>query len=160
MLNSIRGLIRTAAKNDKRLGMLTTMVILFSRYSWARNIMFRCKAGSRLRVTDYSFIADAVKRGIASKDSIYCSDEGIFVPLHINGVDTVVEIFRDYFQFSYGRRILRFYSSWEQIGNAILDNFFSNIYSDLDLNGRTMIDVGAGIGDTPILFAIGGAFPR
>jgi FkbM family methyltransferase len=157
MLNSIRGLIRTAAKSDDRLGMLTTMAILLSRYSWARNIMLRCKTGSRLRVTVYSFIVDAVKRGMASKDSIYCGNESISVPLHINGGDTVVEIFRDYFQFNYGGRILRFYSSWEQIGNVILDNFFSNIYSDLDLDGKVVIDVGAGIGDTPILFAITGA---
>jgi FkbM family methyltransferase len=159
MLSSVRGLVRTAAKNDRRLGMLTTMAILLSRYSWARKIMFRCKSKirSRLRVTVYSFIADAMKRGVASEDNIHCIDEGIFVPIHIDGVDTVVGIFRDYFQFSYGGRILRFYSSWEQIGNVILDNFFSNIYNDLDLGGRIVIDVGAGIGDTPILFAIRGA---
>jgi FkbM family methyltransferase len=157
MLSSVRGLVRKAAKSDERLGMLTTMVILLSRYSWARDIMLRCKARSRLRVTIYSFVVDAMKRSIASGDNIHCSDESISVPLHINGVDTVVEIFRDYFQFSYGRRILRFYSSWEQIGNVILDNFFSNIYSDLDLDGKVVIDVGAGIGDTPILFAIRGA---
>jgi FkbM family methyltransferase len=156
MLSSVRGLIRKVAKSNKSLGMLTTMAILLSRYSWARKIMLRCKSkiGSRLRVTVYSFIADVVKRGMASEDNIHCSDEGIFVPLHINGVDTVVEIFRDYFQFSYGGRIL---SSWAQIGNVILDNFFSNIYNDLDLGGRIVIDVGAGIGDTPILFAIRGA---
>jgi FkbM family methyltransferase len=159
MLSSVRGLVRKAAKSDERLGMLTTMAILLSRHSWARNIMFRCKSGirSRLRLTVYSFIADAVKRGMASEDNIHCIDEGIFVPLHINGVNTVVEIFRDYFQFSYGGRILRFYSSWEQIGNVILDNFFSNIYNDLDLDGKIVVDVGAGIGDTPILFAIRGA---
>ena len=111
MLNIVKGIIRTAAENDRRLGMLTTMAILLSRYSWARKIMIGCKIGSRLRITVYSFIADAVKRGIASEDNIHCIDEGIFVPLHINGVDTVVEIFGDYFQFSYGGRILRFYSS-------------------------------------------------
>jgi FkbM family methyltransferase len=160
MLSGVRGLIRTAARNDRRLGMLTTMAILLSRYSWARNIMLRCKSKTRsrlLRVTVYSFIADAVKRGMVSEGNIHCSDEGILVPLRINGVDTVVEIFEEYFQFSYSGRILRFYSSWEQIGNVILDNFFSNIYSDLDLGGRIVIDVGAGIGDTPILFAIRGA---
>jgi FkbM family methyltransferase len=43
------------------------------------------------------------------------------------------------------------------IGDIVLENFVGGAYDDLDVGGRTVVDVGAGVGDTAILFSLRGA---
>ena len=41
--------------------------------------------------------------------------------------------------------------------DIVRENFVGGAYDDLDVGGRTVVDVGAGVGDTEILFALRGA---
>jgi len=43
------------------------------------------------------------------------------------------------------------------IYDIVLENFVGRAYDDLDVGGRTVVDVGAGLGDTAILFSLRGA---
>jgi len=43
------------------------------------------------------------------------------------------------------------------IGDIVLENFVGGAYDDLDVGGKTVVDVGAGVGDTAILFSLRGA---
>jgi FkbM family methyltransferase len=43
------------------------------------------------------------------------------------------------------------------IYDIVLENFVGGAYDDLDVGGRTIVDVGAGVGDTAILFSLRGA---
>jgi FkbM family methyltransferase len=43
------------------------------------------------------------------------------------------------------------------IGDIVLENFVGGAYDDLDVGGRTVVDVGTGVGDTAILFSLRGA---
>ena len=43
------------------------------------------------------------------------------------------------------------------IGDIVRENFVGGAYDDLDVGGRTVVDVGAGVGDTAILFSLRGA---
>jgi FkbM family methyltransferase len=43
------------------------------------------------------------------------------------------------------------------IGDIVFENFVGGAYDDLDVGGRTVVDVGAGVGDTAILFSLRGA---
>ncbi len=41
--------------------------------------------------------------------------------------------------------------------DIIHENLSGSVYDDLDVGGRTVVDVGAGVGDTAILFSLRGA---
>jgi FkbM family methyltransferase len=43
------------------------------------------------------------------------------------------------------------------LGDVVRENFVGGVYDDLVVGGRTVVDVGAGVGDTAILFALRGA---
>jgi FkbM family methyltransferase len=43
------------------------------------------------------------------------------------------------------------------LGDVVRENFVGGAYDDLDVGGRTVVDVGASVGDTAILFALRGA---
>jgi FkbM family methyltransferase len=43
------------------------------------------------------------------------------------------------------------------IGDIVLENFVGGAYDDLYVGGRTVVDVGAGVGDTAVLFSLRGA---
>jgi FkbM family methyltransferase len=43
------------------------------------------------------------------------------------------------------------------LGDVVRENFVGGAYDDLVVGGRTVVDVGAGVGDTAILFALRGA---
>jgi len=43
------------------------------------------------------------------------------------------------------------------LGDIVRENFLGGAYDDLVVGGRTVVDVGAGVGDTAILFALRGA---
>jgi FkbM family methyltransferase len=62
-----------------------------------------------------------------------------------------------YVYFTYEGRKLRFYDSFEFLRDIVLEVFKGGAYDDFDVRGRTVVDVGAGVGDTAILFALRGA---
>jgi FkbM family methyltransferase len=49
-----------------------------------------------------------------------------------------------------------FYDSLESLYSIIYENFVGGAYDDLNVTGRTVVDVSAGVGDTAILFALRG----
>jgi FkbM family methyltransferase len=62
-----------------------------------------------------------------------------------------------YAYFTYGGRKLLFYDSFELLYDIVFEVFKGGAYDDLYVRGRTVVDVGAGVGDTAILFALRGA---
>jgi FkbM family methyltransferase len=52
---------------------------------------------------------------------------------------------------------IRFYDSFEFLYDIVYENFVNGAYDDLNVAGRTVVDVGAGVGDTAILLALRGA---
>jgi len=60
-----------------------------------------------------------------------------------------------FIQFRYKDRVLKFYfdiNDFVALGEIFRDNTY-----DVDVKGRTVVDVGAGVGDSPIYFALNGA---
>jgi hypothetical protein len=55
-----------------------------------------------------------------------------------------------------GRRV-RLYDSFEFLYDIVFENFAGGAYDDLDVRDRVVVDVGAGVGDTAILFSLMGA---
>jgi len=62
-----------------------------------------------------------------------------------------------YAYFTYGGRKLLFYDSFELLYDIVFEVFKGGAYDELDVRSRTVVDVGAGVGDTAILFALRGA---
>jgi FkbM family methyltransferase len=58
---------------------------------------------------------------------------------------------------SYRGRKIRFYDSFEFLYDIVYENFVGGAYDDLDVVNATVVDVGAGVGDTAILFVLRGA---
>jgi len=52
---------------------------------------------------------------------------------------------------------IRFNDSFEFLYDIVYENFVGGAYDDIDVTGRTVVDVGAGVGDTAILFVLRGA---
>jgi FkbM family methyltransferase len=50
-----------------------------------------------------------------------------------------------------------FYDSFELLYDIVYENIVGGAYDDLDVVNATVVDVGAGVGDTAILFALRGA---
>jgi FkbM family methyltransferase len=46
---------------------------------------------------------------------------------------------------------------YEFLYDIILENFFGGAYVNVDVNNKTVLDIGAGVGDTAILFSLRGA---
>lgn len=55
-----------------------------------------------------------------------------------------------------GRRIL-FYDSFEFLHDIVHENFIGGAYDTLNVANKTVVDIGVGVGDTAILFALRGA---
>ena len=51
---------------------------------------------------------------------------------------------------------VRFYEALDFLDDIVLENF-AGAYDDLDVKDRVVVDVGAGVGDTAILFSLMGA---
>ncbi|PLC63134.1 hypothetical protein B7L70_11715 [Vulcanisaeta sp. EB80] len=63
-----------------------------------------------------------------------------------------------YLILSYGNSKVRFHvNSSAFLYDIVRENFVGGVYDDLVVGGRTVVDVGAGVGDTAILFALRGA---
>jgi len=52
---------------------------------------------------------------------------------------------------------IRLYDAFSFLNDIVNENFFGEAYDDLDVNGKTVVDIGAGLGDTAILFSLKGA---
>ncbi len=63
------------------------------------------------------------------------------------------------FVFNYlGREVRLFLDDFPYFLHDILfENFLGDAYNDLEVGNRIVVDVGAGVGDTAILFALRGA---
>jgi FkbM family methyltransferase len=62
-----------------------------------------------------------------------------------------------YAVFTYRGHKIRFYDSFEFLYDIVFENFVGGAYDDLDIDNKVVIDVGAGVGDTAILFSLRGA---
>jgi len=62
-----------------------------------------------------------------------------------------LEINDDYMKFTYMNRVVKFYG-WKYGDPAA--PFALHEYKFLDVNGKTIVDIGASIGDTPVYFAL------
>jgi len=51
---------------------------------------------------------------------------------------------------------IRLYDAFIFLNDIINENFFGGAYDELDVNGKTVVDIGAGLGDTAILFSLKG----
>jgi FkbM family methyltransferase len=78
-----------------------------------------------------------------------------------NGKRYNMRITQDFVESNYKNRRLRFhYGTSEEKIHAVLmiiGEFFDEPHSELDVNGRDVVDIGAYIGDTAIYFALNGA---
>lgn len=63
-----------------------------------------------------------------------------------------------YLILSYRNSKIRFHAnSGAFLYDVVRENFLGGAYDDLDVSGKTVVDIGAGVGDTAILFALRGA---
>ena len=62
-----------------------------------------------------------------------------------------------FMEFDYMGRSVRFFDPTPFLYDILFENFYGGAYDDLDVSGRVVVDIGAGIGDTPILFLVRGA---
>ena len=73
----------------------------------------------------------------------------------INGVECNELV---YLIHNIGNNRVRFHvNSAAFLFDIVHENFVGGAYDDLDVGGRTVVDVGAGVGDTAILFSLRGA---
>jgi FkbM family methyltransferase len=62
-----------------------------------------------------------------------------------------------YAVFTYMGRKIRFYDSFEFLYDIVFENFVGGAYDDIDTDNKVVIDIGAGVGDTAVLFSLRGA---
>ena len=60
-------------------------------------------------------------------------------------------------EFSYMGRWVRFFDPTPFLHDILFEVFYGWSYTELDVGGRVVVDVGAGIGDTAVLFLLRGA---
>jgi len=75
----------------------------------------------------------------------------------ITDVGFDISFINDYVEFTYNDKNIRFKDSFEFLNDIIFENFIGGAYDDVDVIGKTVVDVGAGVGDTAILFSLRGA---
>jgi len=82
----------------------------------------------------------------------------IIIRAYYEGVIEGVEC-RDslYTVFTYMGRRIHLYKAFEFLYDIVFENFYGGVYSGVDVGGKTVVDVGAGVGDTAILFSLMGA---
>ena len=82
----------------------------------------------------------------------------LIVSAYYNGVFEELECSDSlYAILTYEGRRIRFYDSFEFLYDIVFENFIGGAYSGVDVRSRTVVDVGAGVGDTAILFSLRGA---
>jgi len=109
-----------------------------------------------------------IRRGII-KGSITikcCSNEYVLSPrLYSNIISAYYDsVFEEleccgslYAVFTYRGWKIRFCDSFEFLRDIVFENFIGGAYDDIDAGNRVVIDIGAGVGDTAILFSLKGA---
>ena len=121
-----------------------TFKAYMSAYDKPLNVMFRTA------LNKFPFTAklrNGLEVEIKSKRHAY-----FFTTLHDLDIIFVTDRF---IQFRYMDRILKFY--FDINGFVALGEIFRDGIYDIDVKGRTVVDVGAGIGDSPVYFALNGA---
>ena len=110
-----------------------------------------------------------MKRGLVRKGSIAvkCNDRVYMLTPETYGT-IIYAYYRKAFEslecsdniyavVSYRGWKIHFYDSFEFLHDIVYENFVGGAYDDLDVVNATVVDVGAGVGDTAILFVLRGA---
>ncbi|GAB6944287.1 FkbM family methyltransferase [Vulcanisaeta sp. JCM 14467] len=100
----------------------------------------------------YSFIVNSYYDG--NINDVHCLDSRI--NLRYRDIPLAV-IPPSFIEFSYSNKSIRLTSPISFIYDILFENFLGGAYDDVDVSGRVVVDVGAGIGDTAVLFALRGA---
>jgi FkbM family methyltransferase len=111
-----------------------------SKYGLAVNhIKLKCDNDREYTLTRhlYPYIVNAYYDGLI--DGVEC-DEAMYLIIDVGSYRLRLHVDSAFF-----------------IGDVVLENFVGGAYDDLDVGGRTVVDVGAGVGDTAILFSLRGA---
>jgi len=123
---------------------LKTFKAYMSTYDNPSNVMFRTA------LNKFPFIAtlrNGLKVQVRSKRHAY-----FFTTLR--DLD-VIYLDDRFIQFRYTDKVLKFY--FDINGFVALGEIFRDGIYDVDVKGRVVVDIGAGIGDSPIYFALNGA---
>jgi FkbM family methyltransferase len=131
------------------------------KHSLARegiDVAFRCGSKAKLSSPIYSWLVKNYSDGLI--EDIVC-DENIYI-LYTprRGIEVDIELGdKAKAEFNYlGKKVaLVLDDLLSIIDDIILENFYGGAYNDLDVESRVIVDVGAGVGDTAILFTLRGA---
>jgi len=120
-------------------------------------------AGTKYYLVNHGFTnGDIVIRFKCDGDKEYILDPQVYASIvnayYDNLFDSLECKDSIYLILSYGNSKVRFHvNSGAFLYDIVRENFLGGAYDDLDVSGKTVIDVGAGVGDTAILFALRGA---
>lgn len=73
------------------------------------------------------------------------------------GLNYFIKLKNNDLEFIYKGRKIYLYDSADFLRDIIFENFIGGAYDDIIVDNKTVVDVGAGVGDTSILFALKGA---
>jgi FkbM family methyltransferase len=122
------------------------------------NVVFRCGVKAKLTPNVYRwFVANYRIGGISA---IECNNDVALVELRHGGQAARLGITRDglfIFYIPDGSIRLDLGDMPQFLIDIVFENFIGGAYADLNVVGRVVVDVGAGIGDTAIYFALRGA---
>jgi len=132
----------------------------FIKYGLARgsvDVTFKCGVKAKLTPSTYASLVNYYRDGLVKLKS--CSnDVRIIYKCGSKIVDVEVQNY-DAFYFKYlGRDVILFLDGYFGFIHDILcENYLGGAYDDLHVEDKTVVDIGAGVGDTAILFALKGA---
>jgi FkbM family methyltransferase len=73
------------------------------------------------------------------------------------GLNYCIKLINNDLEFIYEGRKIYLYDSADFLRDIIFENFIGGAYNDIVVDNKTVVDIGAGVGDTSILFALKGA---
>ena len=152
MLRSLRVALSTRRLFENWLG-AAIRYLLIKHGLVSSPVTVRCgDASYRLSPDLYSFMVNNYYDGNVS--DVYCL--GLRINLRYKGVPLVI-VPPDFVELPYLGKNIRLVGSFSFLGDVLFENFLGGAYDVVDVNGRVVVDVGAGIGDTAVLFALRGA---
>ncbi|MEM1637580.1 MAG: FkbM family methyltransferase [Pyrobaculum sp.] len=169
MLRSVKALLRSRQLFKNWLDIGIKYWLIKHGIANARTLIVKCRDGGELAIEPriYSGIVNAYYDGLirnVNRRGLVVGD--VLMPLAwwplAYAVDCAKSLgFRfdgDRLVIDYLGREVRFPPAVAPfIGDIICENFVGGAYDDLDVRGRVVVDVGAGVGDTALLFALRGA---
>ena len=134
------------------------MLIKYGLIKGDVDVVFRCGVRARLSPLTYSWLVSRHGRGSLRLAS--CGDDAAYLRYTHGGTAAEIGVRSgDTFVIRYmGRDVVLFLNGFsDAIFDVLFENFLGGAYDDLGVSGRVVVDVGAGVGDTAILFALRGA---